>query len=88
MPSGYSWGHFCYENKLKKSLKIFLFQIIVVSLTHRKQQSNRINLIKMKKLIAYTIEMHKQDPECIPLAIGIIVMGFIGFIVFSAIILS
>ena len=46
------------------------------------------NLIKMKKLIAYTIEMHKQDPECIPLAIGIIVMGFIGFIVFSAIILS
>ena len=42
----------------------------------------------MKKLIAYTIEMHKQDPECIPLAIGIIVMGLIGFIVFSAIILS
>jgi hypothetical protein len=42
----------------------------------------------MKKLIEYTIEMHKQDPECIPLAIGIIVVGIIGFFAFAAIILS
>jgi hypothetical protein len=42
----------------------------------------------MKNLINYVVEMHKQDPECIPLAIGILAMGFIGFIVFAAIILS
>ena len=47
-----------------------------------------INLIKMKNLINYITEMHKQDPECIPLAIGILVMGFIGFFAFAAIILS
>jgi len=49
---------------------------------------NFINLIKMKKLIAYTIEMHKQDPECIPLALVIILMFGIGFTVLAAVILS
>gem|GEM_PF-4942250 len=42
----------------------------------------------MKNLINYITEMHKQDTECIPLAIGILAMSFIGFIVFAAIILS
>ena len=42
----------------------------------------------MKNLFNYITEMHKQDPECIPLAIGILVIGFIGFFAFAAIILS
>jgi len=42
----------------------------------------------MKKLIDYIDEMHKQDPECIPLALGIILMVGIGFTVLAAIILS
>lgn len=42
----------------------------------------------MKKLFNYIEEMHKQDPECIPLALGIILMFGIGFTVLAAVILS
>jgi len=42
----------------------------------------------MKKLIDYIDEMHKQDPECIPLALGIILMVGIASLAFAAIILS
>lgn len=47
MPSGYSWGHFCYENKLKKKFKnIFLFQINPLYLHHQTNkhyQNEKIN---------------------------------------------